>query len=167
MTSAQLREAGIEPARTRRYLLWWRERFRQGLYGIGGDLTEVQDGVGEIRVFEVPVPKDWTQASTSMATASRTPGMRKVALNVRAGEDRPPVALEEAKSVAHVKIRGAKTMAGPSIEYVKGTNGLAARIAVKEGLWEEKRGRKVDGGERRKAEVRAKRRAQERKAENA
>ena len=166
MTSAQLREAGVEPARTRRYLLWWRERFRQGLYGIGGDLTEVQDGVGEIRVFEVPVPEEWGRGSASMATASRTPGMRKVALNVRAGEEMPPVALEEARPVTHVKIRGARTMAGPSIEYIKGTKGLVARIAVKEGLWEEKRGRKVDGGERRKAEVRAKRRAQERKAES-
>ena len=127
----------------------------------------MQDGMGEIRVFEVPVPKEWTQASTSMATATRTPGMRKVALNVRAGEDKPPVTLEEARPVAHVKIRGARTMTGPSIEYVKGTNGLVARIAVKEGLWEEKRGKKVDGGERRKAEVRAKRRAQERKAGSA
>ena len=123
--------------------------------------------MGEIRVFEVPVPKEWAQASTSMATATRTPGMRKVALNVRAGEDKPPVTLEEARPVAHVKIRGARTMTGPSIEYVKGTNGLVARIAVKEGLWEEKRGKKVDGGERRKAEVRAKRRAQERKAGSA
>lgn len=170
MTSAQLREAGVEPARSRKYLLWWRERFRQGIYGIGGDLQEVHDGKGEIRVFEVPVPKEWLEnggGSAMMATATRTPGMRKVALNVRPGEETPLVPLEEAKPVGHVKVRGARTMAGSHIEIVKGSGGLAARIAVKEGLWEEKRGRKVDGGERRKAEVRAKRRAAERKAERA
>lgn len=168
MTSAQLREAGVEPARSRKYLLWWRERFRQGIYGIGGDLHEVQNGAGEIRVFEVPVPKEWLRnggGSAMMATATRTPGMRKVALNVRPGQETPSVPLDEATPVAHVKIKGARNMAGPHIEIVKGSGGLAARIAVKDGLWEEKRGRKVDGGERRKAEVRAKRRAAERKAE--
>ena len=46
---------------------------------------------------------------------------------------------------------------------IKGTGGLKARVVVKEGLWEDKRGHKVDGGERRKAEVRSKRRAEERK----
>lgn len=131
-------------------------------------MQEVNDGAGEIRVFEAPVPKEWLQngnRSAMMVTATRTPGMRKVALNVRPGEETPAVPLDEAKPVAHVKVRGARTMAGPHIEIVKGTGGLAARISVKEGLWEEKRGRKVDGGERRKAEVRAKRRAAERKAE--
>lgn len=166
MTSAQLRSAGVEPARTRKYLLWWRERFRQGVYGIGGDLREVEGGVGEVRVFEVPVPKEWAgSGSAAMATATRTPGMRKVALNVRRGELLPRVPLDEAAPVAHVKIKGAANMAGPHIEPIKGTGGLAARIMVKEGLWEERRGHKVDGGERRKAEVRAKRRAAERKAE--
>jgi hypothetical protein len=42
-------------------------------------------------------------------------------------------------------------------------NGQKAQIKVKEGLWEERRGHKVDGGERRKAEVRFKRRSEERK----
>ena len=117
-------------------------------------------------MFEVPVPKEWdASGSTMMATATRTPGLRKVALNVRPGEEVPPVPLDEATPVAHVKIKGAATMVGPHIEHVKGTGGLTARIAVKEGLWEERRGHKVDGGERRKAEVRAKRRAAERKAE--
>jgi len=39
------------------------------------------------------------------------------------------------------------------------SNGSAALIKVQEGMWEDKRGQKVDGGERRRAEVRAKRRS--------
>ena len=49
------------------------------------------------------------------------------------------------------------------LEPVKGSDGMRARIRLREGIWEEKRGHKVDGGERRKAEVRAKRRAAENK----
>ncbi|KAF6225953.1 hypothetical protein HO173_012676 [Letharia columbiana] len=46
LTSTQLRELGVEPARTRRYLLWWRDRFRKGIFGVGGDLRNVKDGGG-------------------------------------------------------------------------------------------------------------------------
>ena len=49
------------------------------------------------------------------------------------------------------------------MEPVKGSGGLRARIRLQEGIWEVRRGHKVDGGERRKAEVRAKRRAAENK----
>ncbi|KAF2405540.1 hypothetical protein EJ06DRAFT_526059 [Trichodelitschia bisporula] len=160
-TSTQFKNLGIEPARNRKYLLNWRERFRNGAYGIGGDLTEVQEGVGEIKVFEVPVP------GRRRATATRTPGTKKVVLNVPPGAERPTVPLEEATPVRVVKLTGAQTISGPYVEPIKGTSGLRAKIAVREGLWEVKRGKKVDGGERRKAEVRSKRRAEERKAQRA
>jgi len=72
--------------------------------------------------------------------------------------------LRKASRVIGLRIKDSHTIYGPHVELVKGSNGSAAHIKVKEGLWEHRRGHKVDGGERRKAEVRAKRRAAERKA---
>ncbi|KAE9971527.1 hypothetical protein EG328_005534 [Venturia inaequalis] len=165
LSSTELRELGVEPPRSRKYLLRWRERFRQGKYGIGGDLEHVQDGVGEVKIFEVPIPKAWKSLNPSaeMATATRTAGMRKVALNVPIGAEKPAVAPEKAKVIDHIKVRGKNGIEGPHVLMIKGTAGTKARIVVKEGLWEERRGHKVDGGERRKAEVRSKRRAEARK----
>ncbi|KAF1987655.1 hypothetical protein K402DRAFT_353162 [Aulographum hederae CBS 113979] len=163
MTAPQFRDLGIEPPRSRKYLLRWRERFRKGEYGIGGDLDHVEDGIGEIRVFEVPVPKEWSTTSTAVATATRSPGMRKVALNVPLGSEEPTVPLEGAKPIRFTKIRGSHTICGPHVEPLAGSRGWGARIRIKEGLWEDRRGHKVDGGERRKAEVRAKKMVEERR----
>ena len=141
-----------------------REKFRQGIYGIGGDFKYVQDGVGELRIFEVPVPEEWLKhGPVAKATASRSSGMRKMVLNVPAGSTESPIPLEEAVPVQHVKLRGTDSIAGKSVQMIEGTNGLAGRLAVAEGLWEVKRGVKIDGGERRHVEVRAKRREAERK----
>ncbi|KAF2456639.1 IGR protein motif-domain-containing protein [Lineolata rhizophorae] len=164
LSSSQLRELGVEPARSRRYLLRMRERFRRGEYGIGGDLTEVKDGVAELRLVEVPVKPNQTRRSFARATATKTPGMRKMVVNVPPGSGLPAGPLNRATPVKGVKIKYGNTICAPHIERIKGTNGLGVRITVKEGIWEQKRGHKVDGGERRKAEVRAKRRAAERKA---
>lgn len=102
---------------------------------------------------------------TKMATATHTPGTRRVVINVPAGMDTAPSAesLRDVKGVQGVVVKGTRNIAGPYVEMIKGTGGLAARIKMQEGLWEERRGHKVDGGERRQAEVRAKRRAQENK----
>ncbi|KAL1305596.1 hypothetical protein AAFC00_007199 [Neodothiora populina] len=174
LSSAQLRESGIEPARSRRYLLHWRERFRNGEFGIGGDLDFVdENGRGELKIVEVPVERPGdakAAAGTGKATLTSSPGMRKIVVNVPAvnGEDgvaAPAAQLpppEKLKPVRGVKIIKASVIAGPHIETVKGKTGVAA-IVAKEGLWEQKRGHKIDGGERRKAEVRSKRRAEERK----
>lgn len=118
--------------------------------------------MGEMRVFEVPVPEGRRQPQ---AAATRSAGMRKVAINVPLGAEMPSGPLEEAEPVQHVKIRHDHTIAGPHVQPVKGSNGYAVRVSVAEGLWEERRGHKVDGGERRKAHVRALRRGAERKAE--
>ncbi|TKA74315.1 hypothetical protein B0A55_07182 [Friedmanniomyces simplex] len=178
LSSLQLREAGVEPARARRYLLWWRERFRNGITGIGGDLKEVKDGVAELRIMEV----ESERKGDRRATLTKGAGMRKVVVNVPAtvalpvdpaakavGEEEvvgggqvPRVDVRNARAVSGVKIVAANTIGGTGVEAVKGYQGVA-RLRVKEGLWEERRGHKVDGGERRKAEVRYKRRAQERK----
>lgn len=113
------------------------------------------DGVGEVRVLEVK--KD--------AAGPRSLGpdaVKKVVVNL------PPEALDkelrasEVKAVRGVKVQGAHTIIGPYVELVKGTNGSVARIKVKEGMWEERRGHKVDGGERRKEYVRSRRAAKER-----
>ena len=126
------------------------------------------------------------------ATLTRGAGRRKVIMNVPAsvalpvdpaaavpattaeeeGEERltrgsavpPSVDMKTAHLVTGgVKIVQANSIGGTGIEAIKGYQGVA-RLRVKEGLWEQRRGHKVDGGERRKAEVRYKRRAQERKA---
>ena len=156
LTSEQFKELGVEPPRSRRYLLRWREKFRNGLYGVGGDFRYVKDGIGMLRVMEVPV------SGNIAATATLSPGKRKVVVNVAAGgsaEDKPAEYLVPVKGL---HIHGAETIVGPHVEPVQG--GKGARIVVREGLWEDRRGHKIDGGERRQAEVRAKRRGEERRA---
>ncbi|KAF2084188.1 hypothetical protein K490DRAFT_75992 [Saccharata proteae CBS 121410] len=155
LSSAELKELGVEPPRSRRYLLTMREKFRNGVYGIGGECHHVKDGVAELRVVDVHVP-----GSKIPATATQSPGMKKVIVNVAPGSNGSAAA---ALPVKGVKVQGARTIVGPHVEHVKGGNGAIARIVAKEGLWEVRRGHKVDGGERRQAEVRAKRRAAENK----
>ena len=78
-----------------------------------------------------------------------------------------PAEEAERRRVAFVSLKNASVIKGPHVQPVKASEGGAvgvARIVRKEGLWEDRRGHKVDGGERRKAEVRAKRRRAERKA---
>ena len=179
LSSQQLKESGLEPARARRYLLWWRERFRNGLFGIGGDLKQVKDGVAELRIVEIPS----TRPIDRVATLTKDAGTRRVIINPE-----PTVAMQtpaeaestdeevssalpvvrtqinssEATPIAGIKIVHTNVIAGTGVEPVKGHQSVV-RLKAREGLWEERRGHKVDGGERRKAEVRAKRRAAERK----
>ncbi|SMR55272.1 unnamed protein product [Zymoseptoria tritici ST99CH_1E4] len=174
LSSLQLREAGIEPPRARKYLLWWRERFRNGITGIGGDLKFVEDGMAELRIVEV---KDDARRDAGDATVTGGEGMRKVVVNTPPtilGQEgkvgvmarlAPPPVMDAAKvvPVKGVRIVEATKIGGTGVEPVKRHQGVA-RLRVQDGLWEQRRGHKVDGGERRKAEVRAKRRAAERKA---
>ncbi|RFU34657.1 hypothetical protein B7463_g1689, partial [Scytalidium lignicola] len=157
LTSAQLKELGIEPPRNRRYLLRWREKFRNGQYGIGGDLKHVDNGIGELRVVEVP-----SRTGSGTATATASAGNRKVVVNVPVGGSAPDISSETIVPVKGVQVKGAHTIVGPHVQPIQG--GRGARIHIKEGLWEDVRGRKIDGGERRRAEVRSKRRAEERRA---
>jgi len=155
LTSTQLKELGVEPPRSRRYLLRWREKFRNGQYGIGGDFKHVENGVAQVRVVEVPV------SGHNAASTTLSPGSKKIVVNVAAGGSatEKPVDLVPVKGL-HLK--GAHTIVGPHVQPVKG--GKAAQIVVKEGLWEHRRGHKIDGGERRQAEIRAKKRGEERRA---
>jgi IGR protein motif len=156
LTSAQLKELGIEPPRSRRYLLRWREKFRNGQYGIGGDFKYVENGEAQVRVVEVPV------SANSTATATLSPVERKIVVNVAAEGSALEMPAEQLEPVKGLHIKGAQTIVGPHVQPLKG--GKGAKIVVKEGLWEDRRGHKIDGGERRQAEVRAKRRGEERRA---
>ncbi|KAL4955057.1 IGR protein motif-domain-containing protein [Aspergillus filifer] len=171
-TSAELRDAGIEPARQRRYLLRKREKFRNGIYGPGGDLETVVDGAAQLRVTEVPLTASEraSNAQNGAATnllgysATLTPGMKRVIVNL------PPDATEykhdaskPLRKFAQMKIHRGLLVKGPYLQPIKGTDGSAAIIKVQEGMWEDKLGHKVDGGERRRAEVRHKMRAEERR----
>ncbi|KAF2716499.1 hypothetical protein K431DRAFT_289358 [Polychaeton citri CBS 116435] len=185
LSSEQLRESGVEPARSRRYLLWWRERFRNGMFGIGGDCKDASDGVAELRVVEVEANEN---AKDRFATMTKAPFSRKMVVNLprsitlekpptlkKEGEEEneedvevaiappPRISLQEARkrSVQGTWLVRGSTIGGTGVEYVKGHQGVA-KLAAREGLWEHRRGHKVDGGERRKAEVRYKRRVAER-----
>ena len=165
LTSTQLRELGVEPARTRRYLLWWRDRFTRGIFGVGGDLKYVHNGEGKIKVVEFPLPgtKDGKSAVKGVPSDAITSRFKKLVVNEPPGlmEEKPK--LDDVRPVEGMKVRGAKTIVGPYIRSVKGTSGSVATIKAQEGMWEIKRGVKVDGGERRKVQVRRKRLLEERK----
>lgn len=166
----ELKDLGIEPPRSRRYLLRWRQKFRDGEYGVGGDFQYVKDGKAELRVVEVPRVKkeEVSEKNVPQATSvnSPMPGMIKLIVNVprgakqsgelvgsllRDGED-----TSQLRKPLGYKLVDGGTIVGPYIEIVKGSNGAAGVVSVKEGMWEDRRGQKVDGGERRRAEVRHK-----------
>lgn len=147
LTSPQLKELGIEPPRTRKYLIHWREKYRLGYFGPGGDIVHVQDGKAKLAIEEKEVAPLEVQ--------------RRV-VNIPVGKKIDEVAEEEKIRVDRYKVLGT-AVAGPYALPAKGEK--AAWVTATEGMWEEKRGRKVDGGERRRAEVRFKRRIAERKAE--
>lgn len=166
LTSKQLRELGVEPARSRRYLLRWREKFRNGDYGVGGDLRQVVEGCGEVKVVAAPktVGGGTGQEEVVVAETSALAG-RKVVVNLPAGAATPVLGAgaAELSPVKGLKVLGAHTLSGSHVALVKGSSGRVGRITVQEGMWEQRRGHKIDGGERRKAEVRAKRRSEERR----
>jgi hypothetical protein len=164
LTSTQLKELGVEPPRSRRYLLRWREKFRNGEFGVGGEAKSVVDGVAEVRVVEIPTTKH-SIASTlkGNATATMTAGTRKIIINTLPGTVPSNAPTEQLSPIKGLKIRGSHTITGPHVLPAAGGCGKVSKIVVKEGLWEDRRGHKIDGGERRQAEVRAKRRSEERK----
>ena len=147
MTSPQLKELGIEPPRLRRYLIHWRDKFRLGSFGPGGDIKHVEDGKAKLAITEV----------------ERGPlEVSRHVVNIPLSKNIEDVKNHDKAKVDGYHIEGISTITGPYALPVKG--GRAAIITVTEGMWEEKRGRKIDGGERRRGEVRFKRRVAERKA---
>ncbi|KAI9674517.1 MAG: hypothetical protein M1817_001855 [Caeruleum heppii] len=166
LSGAQLRKLGVEPPRDRRYLLRWRDKFRSGVYGVGGDVTAVTDGVGEVRI-------EVRKSETAPVSQSADPNPETPPISPRRNKlivaNLPPDIRQTSartgplKPVNHLKVKGRCTITGPYVQPVGGKRRGLGRIAVQEGLWEDRRGRKTDGGERRRAEVRAKRNREERK----
>lgn len=143
LTSPELKELGVEPARTRRYLLQWLKRYREGKFGPGGDFKHVQDGKALLGIHH------------DLKTDKKT------VVNVPAGTAPTDVPAEEAAWVKDYKVRGAKKISGP---YATPASNGMSQVAIVEGMWEFRQGVKVDGGERRKAEVRFRKRVAERRA---
>ncbi|KAL9620786.1 MAG: hypothetical protein Q9160_004686 [Pyrenula sp. 1 TL-2023] len=168
INTAQMQHLGIAKAKERRYLHRWIDKFRRGDYGIGGDLQHVDDGIAELRVVEVPRlrkqgEEEGTDEGKAYASAATTPGMRKLVINLPRGArtyEGPP---ENLKKPFGFTLQGGREVVGPFIQWVPGTSKTVALFKVTEGMWEHRLGHKVDGGERRKAEVRAKRRLEERR----
>ncbi|GAP89166.2 putative igr protein domain-containing protein [Rosellinia necatrix] len=152
MTPEELRGVGVEPPRARKYLLRWRQRFREGRYGVGGDLRHVEGGVAHLRILEA-------DPSAPGADPARTPP--KYVVNVPSGRAVADCDPAELSRVVGYRARGAKTIVGPYAMPLKGSEG--AVVTVTDGMWEDRRGHKIDGGERRRTEVRFKRRIAERR----
>jgi len=150
LSSEQLRELGVEPPRTRRYLLRWRQRFREGKYGPGADIKHVDGGAAELKVLETRDPVKGLLGK-----------VKREVVNVPAGKEIDEVPPQDLVRVQGYSVKGLRTIVGP---YVLPKGKGIARLAVTEGMWEDKRGHKVDGGERRRAEVRFKRGIAHRKA---
>jgi hypothetical protein len=167
LTSSQLKERGFEPPRARRYLLRWREKYRRGEYGIGGDFQYVKDGIAELRVVEVPSLKT-KPATDEKVTITHTPGMEKLVLNVPNGSE--TYKLEGGQTTADLrkpkgyKVKNGYIVVGKAAQPMKGAHSSGATVTASEGLWEHKRGHKVHGGERRRAEVLHKLRVEANKA---
>lgn len=148
MTSPELKELGIEPPRNRRYLLQWMQRYRKGTLGPGGDFRFVKDGEAILKPATPPagVISD-----------------KKFVVNVPHPE--AELATEPSKLIrpAGYIVRGLESISGPYATPLSNSSG--AVVKVTEGMWEHRRGRKIDGGERRRAEVRFKKRSAERRAQ--
>lgn len=152
MSSEELKDAGIEPARTRRYLLRWRQKFRKGDYGVGGDFKYVNDGIAELRVCEVP-----SSTPSSFVSATKTPNTTKLVLNVPHGSK--SYQLEQGQSTRDLKkprdykLVNGHVISGPFALPITGSHGGAVQVKIQEGMWEDRLGQKVFGGERRRAET--------------
>jgi hypothetical protein len=173
LSSTQLKNRGLDPPRTRKYLLRWREKFRRGDFGVGGDLTYVEDGVADLRICEVPalpgkerfvIPTgeagDVGDAAATakpalFASTIHTPGMARLVLNVPRGAKtyklEPGMTTADLRKPHGITIKEGVHIKGSYVIPAKG--GGAATIKITEGMWEDRRGRKVHGGERRRAET--------------
>lgn len=130
------------------------------------------DGVAQLRVVEIPASAPAANANAtkdgkdgkSETSAPIVPKTKKVVVNLTPDATEYTHQVSKVlKKYAHMKVQRGNKIMGPFLQPMKGTHGTAATITVQEGMWEDKRGHKVDGGERRQKEVRAKLRLEERR----
>lgn len=169
LKSEDLRELGVEPARTRRYLNKWRQQFREGRYGVGGECQHVQDGIAHLRVVTLesaaPAATNTTEDVEVSSAVWKKP--RRYVVNVPAEQtetELKAILSTNPETLCRVKsysVKGAGIIRGPFALPL--TQGQGSTLTVTENMWEDKRGRKIDGGERRRTEIRYKKRIQERR----
>lgn len=121
-----------------------------------GILDESASSESQNSVDTAAAASEAADGSTTATTASANTQKRPAALDTSL--------LKHSSPIEGIKYNPGYGIAGSYVRPVKGTQGSVAIIEVTEGMWEDRRHPKVDGGERRKAEVRAKRRAADRKA---
>ncbi|KFA75486.1 hypothetical protein S40288_01181 [Stachybotrys chartarum IBT 40288] len=148
LSSLEMKELGIEPPRDRKYLLNWLHRYRAGAVGPGGDFEHVKDGAAILKVATPPA-----------SVLSDAKWVVNVPHDEGDSKELPPTLVRP----QHYTVRGLRTIAGPYAQPLP--NDAGAVVRVTEGMWEHARGRKIDGGERRRAEVRFKKRSAERRAQ--
>jgi hypothetical protein len=157
MSPSDFQRAGVEPARKRRYLLWCRERFRQAIWGVGGDCKYVsEDGIAYLTTVEVPSGKN------TSATVLRSPGMKKIVVNVPP-PNVPYTIPDTAREPKGIYLSKLDVISGTSVEILKGSDGQWAKLVNKGALWWHREGTKPLGGERRRAQTLSKLRQEERK----
>ena len=148
----------------------WREKFRQGEFGIGGDFQYVKDGVAELRVVEVPRLKRESvtgESPVEEVSIGQSPGMHKMIVNVPNGQT--TYRLLSGQTTADLTkphgyvLKNGYIITGKQAKPLAGTHGSGASVEAVEGLWEHKRGVKKFGGERRRAETLHKMRVEENK----
>lgn len=144
LSTVEMKELGIEPPRNRKYLLKWLDRYRKGALGPGADFQHVKDGQAFLKIA-TPDPNIIKQG--------------RWVVNTPEDGSTPNHQLVRPKGYS---ITGASSIRGPYATPLPGGEG--AVVKVTEGMWEHRRGQKVDGGERRKAEVQFKKKAAERRA---
>lgn len=147
LTGPELQQLGIEPARNRRYLLHWMQKYRKGELGPGGDFEFVKDGEA---ILKTALPPADVVKQTKFVVNVPHPELEL---------SQPPTHLTRPLGYT---VQGEKTITGP---YAMPLPKTGASVKVTEGMWEHRRGRKIDGGERRRSEVRFKKRSAERRSE--
>ena len=123
-------------------------------------MEHVIDSTAQLRIVEVPLPQD---APGAVAPPTGLRRVKKMVVNVPPDIQKQEQGLkyEEFRPVEGMSVQGARSIVGPYIQPVKGTSGSVATLKVQERMWEERRGIKVDGGERRKKMVRRQRMLEE------
>lgn len=109
------------------------------------------------------VQKQQNQQHTVTATITSNPRVKYRVVNLPAGETEVKDAMNLPPKPEGFMLYNRRKIKGPYLKLIAGSNGMAGKLVVQEGLWEHKLGRKIDGGERRRAEVQAKKRSEERK----
>ena len=122
------------------------QKYRKGDLGPGADFEYVKDGEAILKVALPPAD-----------VVKQT----KFVVNVPHPDEESAIAAPRLTRPFGYTVRGDRTIAGPFA--VQTPTGASVKVA--EGMWEDEQGRKIDGGERRNAEVRFKKRSAERRAE--